>query len=325
MEVSSHALAQGRVDAVRYDVAVFTNLTEDHLDFHADLQEYFAAKASLFTSAHSRLAVVDIDAKYGRRIAEAADIPVITVSAAGRADAHWRAADARYDAGGSSFTLLGPGVSVQASVRMPGEFNVSNALLAIAALVAADVPVDTAVRGVAAFPGVPGRMERVDAGQDFLALVDYAHTPDAVARVLAALRVTATGSLIAVLGCGGDRDRVKRAPMGAAGAAGADVCILTSDNPRSEDPAAIVAAMKEGTRSVPEARRGEVLVELDRGAAIAMAVARARPGDTVAVLGKGHETGQEVRAEVRPFDDRIELARAIRSTRTPQGGPGAVP
>jgi UDP-N-acetylmuramoyl-L-alanyl-D-glutamate--2,6-diaminopimelate ligase len=316
MEVSSHALVLGRVDGTTYDVAIFTNLTEDHLDFHGDLDDYFAAKAMLFTPQRARLAVVNIDDPYGERLTSSADVPVITVSANGRPEAQWRVAGVEQQAVGSAFTVVAPGGErVAASVAIPGPFNVANALGAIVALVATGVPLATAVEGVAGSAGVPGRMEQVDAGQGFLAVVDYAHTPDAVERVLEALRPATRGRLVAVLGCGGDRDRAKRRPMGAAVARLADVAVLTSDNPRSEDPMTILAALEAGAASVDQKRRAEIVVEADRGAAIALAVSMARAGDTVAVLGKGHEQGQEAAGVLRPFDDRLELRRAIKGAR----------
>ncbi len=295
MEVSSHALALGRVDGLLFDLAVFTNLTQDHLDFHVDMADYEAAKAQLFTPARSRRALVNVDDAAGRRLAATPLVPTSTYGGSG----DWQARDVALHADGSTFRLVGPGVDVPASVRLPGDFNVANAIAALAGLITAGVDPDVAVRGVASLSGVPGRMERVEAGQEFVALVDYAHTPDAVRRLLSAVRATTPGRVIVVLGCGGDRDRSKRPLMAKAAAEGADVAVLTSDNPRSEDPHAILAAMAEGA---PDA-----VVEPDRRAAIAHAVALARPGDAVVVAGKGHETGQEIAGVVHPFDDRVVL------------------
>jgi UDP-N-acetylmuramoyl-L-alanyl-D-glutamate--2,6-diaminopimelate ligase len=191
---------------------------------------------------------------------------------------------------------------------------VANTLAAIVALAAAGIDPQTAADGIAAVPGVPGRLERVDAGQPYLAVVDYAHKTDAVESVLRALRKVTEGKLHVVLGCGGDRDRTKRMPMGAAAARLADTAVLTSDNPRSEDPLAILATMLAGAAEVPAHERGEVQVFEDRAAAIAAAVARARPGDTVLVAGKGHEQGQDIAGVVRPFDDRQVLREAIQKT-----------
>jgi UDP-N-acetylmuramoyl-L-alanyl-D-glutamate--2,6-diaminopimelate ligase len=310
MEVSSHALALGRVDGTRFAVAAFTNLTQDHLDFHADMEDYFAAKARLFTPEHAAAGVVCVDDAYGERLAREAGVPVRTASATGRA-ADWRAADITSGPRGSTFRLLGPdGVDVPARVGLPGAYNVANALVAIAALAAAGVPVDAALRGVADLPGVPGRMERVEAGQAPLAVVDYAHTPDAVRTLLATLRPVTPGRLVVVLGCGGDRDRAKRPVMGQAAARGADLAVLTSDNPRSEDPQAILDTVVAGARDVADAH---VLVEVDRRRAVERAVEGLAPGDTVVVAGKGHEQGQEVGGVVRPFDDRVVLAEVLRA------------
>ena len=303
MEVSSHALSLGRVDGVRFDVAGFTNLSQDHLDFHASMQEYEAAKASLFTARRARTGVVNVDDAAGRRLTRSAEIPLVTYGE----DADWTAREVDLGPQGSRFRLVGRGpdgevVDVRAEVQLPGAFNVANAVGALALLVTAGVPVEDAVRGIAACPGVPGRMERVDAGQPFLAVVDYAHTPDAVHRLLEAVRAVTPGRVLCVLGCGGDRDRAKRPLMGAA-AATADVAVLTSDNPRSEDPLAILAEMAAGAPGA--------LVEADRRAAIACAVGLAAPGDAVVVAGKGHETGQEAGGVVTPFDDRDVLREVL--------------
>lgn len=312
MEVSSHALRLGRVAGTLYDVAVFTNLSPEHMEFHSDMEDYFQAKAQLFTPLRSRLGVVNLDDEYGRRLVAEAGVPLLTFSASGRLDADWRAEDVAAGLLDSRFTAIGPkGERVQAVAPLPGPFNVANTLAAIAALAAAGLDPQAAADGVAAVPGVPGRLERVDAGQPYLAVVDYAHKTDAVESVLRALRTTTDGRIHAVLGCGGDRDRTKRAPMGAALARLADTAVLTSDNPRSEDPLAILAAMLAGAVSVPVEQRGHVIVEPDRAAAVAAAVARARPGDIVLVAGKGHEQGQEIAGAVRPFDDREVLRAAI--------------
>jgi UDP-N-acetylmuramoyl-L-alanyl-D-glutamate--2,6-diaminopimelate ligase len=316
MEVSSHALAMGRVDGTSFDVAVFTNLSQDHLDFHPDLEAYFQAKAMLFTPERARTAVVDVDDAYGARLARlAADagLQVVTVSPSGDASADWRVADLDCAGEGSTFTLLGPSeVAVSAGTSLPGAFNADNAALAVVALVAAGVDPVTAAIGVRACPGVPGRMERVSAGAPFLALVDYAHSPDSLDRLLATARqlIGADGRLIVVVGAGGDRDPFKRAQMGAIAARGADTVVLTSDNPRSEDPLAILAALREGADSVAGAT---VEVQPDRRAAIETAVRLARPGDVVVVAGKGHEQGQEIAGTVQPFDDRVVLREAILS------------
>jgi len=311
MEVSSHSLSLGRVAGTSFDVAVFTNLSQDHLDFHADLEDYFRAKASLFVPPV--VGVVNIDDRYGRRLASSASVPVTTFSPAGAADADWRAVDVRTGTDGSTFRLIGPGgVEADVSVGLAGVFNVANALGALVALVEAGVGLDDAVAGIAACPGVPGRLERVHRTvTGVTAFVDYAHKPGAVEAVLRSLRAVTQGNLIIVLGCGGDRDRAKRPMMGAAAAALADVSILTSDNPRSEDPLAILAAMLDGVLSVPRDERARVIIEPDRAAAISQAVALATPGDVIVVAGKGHETGQYVAGAVLPFDDRQVTAAAL--------------
>jgi UDP-N-acetylmuramoyl-L-alanyl-D-glutamate--2,6-diaminopimelate ligase len=304
MEVSSHALVLGRVDGVVFDVAVFTNLGRDHLDFHRDVDDYFAAKAMLFTSERARLGVVNTDDEWGRRLIDTATVPVRTMSTQGR-DADWSAVDVELGPEGSTFTVRGPGgLSLPASVALPGDFNVANALSAVAGAVEAGLDAETVVAGIAAAGGVPGRLERVDAGQEFTVVVDYAHKPDALTAVLATLRPVTAGRLIAVIGAGGDRDRGKRPVMGAIAAGAADLVIVTDDNPRTEDPGAIRAEVLAGAEEVDAATRAEVREVGDRRAAIAAALEAARPGDVVLVAGKGHETGQEVAGVVHPFDDR---------------------
>jgi UDP-N-acetylmuramoyl-L-alanyl-D-glutamate--2,6-diaminopimelate ligase len=326
MEVSSHSLSLGRVAGTKFDVAVFTNLSQDHLDFHADLEDYFRAKASLFVPPV--IGVVNIDDKYGRRLASSAPVPVTTFSSAGRQDADWRAVDVRSGADGSTFRLIGPGgIEADASIGLAGVFNVANATGALVALVEAGIGLDDAVAGVAACAGVPGRLERVPMERavevgGVTAFVDYSHKPGAVEAVLRSLRPVTQGNLIIVLGCGGDRDRAKRPMMGAAAASLADVAILTSDNPRSEDPLAILAAMLNGVLSVPQEDRARVIIEPDRAAAIAQAVSLAASGDVIVVAGKGHETGQYVAGAVLPFDDRQVTAAALAQRAHGQPGQG---
>jgi len=315
MEVSSHALALGRVDGTHFRAGLFTNLSQDHLDFHGSMAEYLAAKASLFRPERCALAVLDDDDADGRRLAAqvraTGEVPVVTVGRAGSWQVRGR---------GPEFTLISPqGEEIRAGVGLLGEFNVANAALALVALLETGTHRAAAVRGVAGLRGVPGRVEPIEAGQDFLAVVDYAHTPDAVALLLQTLRPLTRGRLVAVLGCGGDRDRGKRPLMGAAAARYADLAVLTDDNPRSESSEAILAAMLAGAQEVPAGERAEILVEPDRGAAIALAVARARAGDTVALLGKGHETGQEVHGRILPFDDRSVLRDALGACAQPGG------
>jgi UDP-N-acetylmuramoyl-L-alanyl-D-glutamate--2,6-diaminopimelate ligase len=306
MEVSSHALAMGRVDGARFAVAGFTNLSQDHLDFHADLEDYFAAKASLFTKERCDVAVVNVDDPYGARLAAQVDVDLVTVSPSGTRPADWRAdhpGTTSAVAGDHPGPMIGVGPAgerVVISIALPGEFNVANALLATAMLRTAGVPLDAIAEGLREAT-VPGRMELFRAGDGPAVIVDYAHTPDAIGLALRAARTATTGRLISVVGCGGDRDRGKRPAMGAAAANNSDVVIVTDDNPRSEDPAAIRAAAVEGAKAVGTA---EVVEIGDRRAAIAAAIDRARPDDTVVVLGKGHETGQEIAGVVHPFDDR---------------------
>ena len=317
MEVSSHALVMGRVDGVVFDVACFTNLGRDHLDFHAGVEEYFQAKASLFTPRRARLGVVNVDDEHGRRLVDEATIPVRTCSTT-TDTADWWVGDVVVEPAGSTFTVHTPaGDAVPARVPLTGDYNVANALCAIAALGEAGFDPRVVADGLAATAGVPGRLERVDAGQDFLAVVDYAHKPDAVQAALAALRpqVAPGGRLLIVLGAGGDRDPGKRPIMGETAARLADVLVVTDDNPRSEDAAAIRAAVLAGTERVPAAERAEVVEEGDRRLAIRHAVAHATAGDVVVVAGKGHETGQEVHGTVHPFDDREVLREELTALR----------
>lgn len=313
MEVSSHALALNRIDGIFYDVALFTNLSQDHLDFHKDFDDYFATKARLFQPELSRAGVTNLDDHHGRELLGVAKVPMTTFSALGDPDADWRAVDVRLGADGSSFRVVGPGgVEADAQISLPGPFNVANALGAIVTLVEAGVSLQTAVHGVGTLTGVPGRMERVtSASEEFQAVVDYSHKPGAVESVLTSLRTVTTGALTIVLGCGGDRDSGKRPLMGQAAARLADVAIFTSDNPRSEDPLAILAAMMDGALEVPRHERAHVIIEPDRAAAIDLAIARAGRGDVVVVAGKGHEQGQYISGEVIPFDDREVVAEAI--------------
>lgn len=308
MEVSSHALTFGRVDGIVYDVAGFTNLTQDHLDFHGDMDEYFAVKSSLFTQAHSRRGVVCVDDDYGSRLRTTADVPTVGVSSRSHGEpAAWQVltASTRLD-GSTEMTVNGPrDVSVKLDLALPGDFNVSNAALAVAMLAEAGIDADVVAAGVAACQGVPGRMQRVqlpDNADVPLAIVDYAHTPDAIEKALHAL--PPRGRVISVVGAGGDRDREKRRLMGAAAGHGSDVVVVTDDNPRSEEPSDIRAAVAAGARG---AEGAEVIEVGDRRAAIARALSLATGADTVVVLGKGHEQGQEIAGIVHPFDDAQTL------------------
>jgi UDP-N-acetylmuramoyl-L-alanyl-D-glutamate--2,6-diaminopimelate ligase len=315
MEVSSHAMSLHRADAIHFELALFTNLTQDHLDFHADMEDYFLAKRKLF-EVGAGTAIVNVDDPYGRRLAE--EFETVTFSVEG-ADADYSAGDVSFDASGAQFTVnrrstgrkhtymegnrpIDPEVSVRTG--LPGHFNVANALAAFAVAVTMGVEPEVVAAGLAGAAGVPGRFEPIDEGQGLAVLVDYAHTPDSLENVLRAARRLTAGRVISVFGAGGDRDRDKRPKMGRAGAELSDLAVVTSDNPRSEDPAAIVAEVAAGT-----GEGGEVEVEVDRRAAIALALARAEPGDTVVIAGKGHEQGQEFEAGRKiPFDDR-EVAR----------------
>lgn len=312
MEVSSHAIVMGRVDAVVFDLAVFTNLGRDHLDFHADMEDYFAAKAQLFTPERARQALVNVDDEHGRRLIAAQTVPTQTFSGTGR-EADWSAEIvlAESTPNASVFDLAGPGgVHRRATVGMPGAFNVANAAGALAACAAVGIDLDSAIEGIASLGAVAGRMERVTAGQPYAVIVDYAHKPDAVQAVLDALRPVTTGRLIVVIGAGGDRDQGKRPIMGEIAGRLADLVVVTDDNPRTEVPAAIRAELVAGAR---RAGAADVVEVGDRREAIEHAVRVARAGDTVLIAGKGHETGQEVDGLTLPFDDRLVALDAIRS------------
>jgi UDP-N-acetylmuramoyl-L-alanyl-D-glutamate--2,6-diaminopimelate ligase len=319
MEVSSHALALYRVDAIHFELALFTNLTQDHLDFHGDMEDYFRSKRMLFEMGPA-VAVVNVDDPYGRRLA--ADFDCLTFSAQGEA-ADFSARSVSFDASGARFTVavsptgleaeheatFRPVGEIELHVPLPGHFNVANALGAFAATTALGVDPRTAAAGLARAGRVPGRFEPVDEGQGFTVLVDYAHTPDSLENVLRAARRLTEGRVITVFGAGGDRDRDKRPKMGRAGAEGSDLAIVTSDNPRSEAPEAIIAEVLAGIDE-----RGGVEVEPDRRAAIALALERARPGDSVVIAGKGHEPGQEFENGRKvPFDDREVARDALRA------------
>ncbi|NIZ93666.1 UDP-N-acetylmuramoyl-L-alanyl-D-glutamate--2,6-diaminopimelate ligase [Kineococcus rubinsiae] len=328
LEVSSHALALHRVDGLVVDVAVFTNLSQDHLDFHGSLEEYFQAKALLFTPRHARAGVVAVDTEWGRRLAAQASVPVTTVRTVdgpppSANDADVVVTGVRPGRSGSTFTLAPrPGGALaelldgplELTAALPGAFNVANAALAAVAALLAGVGPQAVRAGLAAAPGVPGRMERVGRAEDEpLVVVDYAHTPDALERVLETLRPSTAGRLVAVLGAGGDRDRAKRPVMGEVAARLADLVVVTDDNPRSEDPAAVRAAVLAGARGSGGAEVREVA---DRREAVAAALAAcAGPQDTVLLAGKGHESGQEVAGVTTPFDDREVAAAALHAWR----------
>jgi UDP-N-acetylmuramoyl-L-alanyl-D-glutamate--2,6-diaminopimelate ligase len=309
MEVSSHALTLGRVDGTHFAVGGFTNLSRDHLDFHPTMADYFEAKALLFdpdSPLRAHTVVVCIDDAAGREMAARAG-DAITVSAADQ-PAHWRAMDvAPTGAGGQEFTVVDPaGVHHRVDIRLPGRYNVANCLLALAILDTVGVSPEQASPGLRE-TRVPGRLEEIDCGQDFLALVDYAHKPGALRAVLTTL-LQPGRRLAVVFGAGGERDPGKRAPMGGVAAELADLVVVTDDNPRGEDPAAI---RREILAGAAEGGSAQVIEIADRREAIRHAVAWAQAGDVVVIAGKGHETGQRGATEVRPFDDRVELAAAL--------------
>jgi UDP-N-acetylmuramoyl-L-alanyl-D-glutamate--2,6-diaminopimelate ligase len=301
MEVSSHALAMHRVDGTRFAVAVFTNLGRDHLDFHGTIERYFAAKAILFTSGLAERGVVNVDDLHGRQLVDVATIPITPYSSED-------ARGLRVGAVSSMFSWRGREVHLP----LGGRFNVVNAIAAATTAAVLGVDEATIAAGLSEAPPVPGRMESIDAGQPYRVVVDFAHTPDALAGLLDEVRETAGGRVIVVFGCGGDRDREKRPLMGRAAAERADLVVLTSDNPRSEAPGAIIDAIAAG---VDAAHRGMLVIEPDRRAAIAHALDAAQPGDVVVVAGKGHETTQTVAGESRPFDDRVVARELLEATR----------
>uniref|UniRef100_UPI0032AECC0C UDP-N-acetylmuramoyl-L-alanyl-D-glutamate--2, 6-diaminopimelate ligase n=1 Tax=Nocardioides sp. BP30 TaxID=3036374 RepID=UPI0032AECC0C len=319
MEVSSHALVMGRVDGVVYDVAVFLNLGRDHLDFHADLEDYYRAKASLFTPQRARLALICIDDEHGRRLTRETDLPVRTFSAQG-AKADWRARNIHLQPEGSTFTAVGPTGRYDVRVPLPGDFNVSNALAAVAAVAEAGLDAEAFAAALGGSGGVPGRLERIDEGQDFTVVVDYAHKPDAVEAAIRTLRPLTAGRIITVLGAGGDRDPGKRPIMGEIAARLSDVLVVTDDNPRTEDPAAIRAAVLAGAAE----GRAEVSEIGDRREAILSAIVSAAAGDIVLIAGKGHESGQIVGERTHPFDDR-DVAREVIRARLEVEAAGAAP
>src|SRR3954447_3254097 len=309
MEVSSHALTLGRVDGVQFAVGGFTNLSRDHLDFHPTMQDYFDAKARLFdpeSRSHASTSVICIDDDAGRAMARIAHRPV-SVSATGR-DAHWRVENVEtVELGAQEFLAVDPaGVHHGLRIGLPGRYNVANCLLAVALLDAVGVSPEQAAPGLRSAT-VPGRLERIERGQGFLALVDYAHKPGALRAVLETLRAQSGGRVAVVFGAGGNRDPGQREPMGRVAAELADLVVVTDDNPRDEEPAAIRTAIMAGATGGP----AQVIEIGDRREAIDYAVAWARSGDVLLIAGRGHEAGQTSHGQTRPFDDREELARAL--------------
>jgi len=317
MEVSSHALAQHRVDGTRFRAVCFTNLSHDHLDFHGDVASYFAAKARLFSPVFADTAVVNLDDEHGRVLAVRARPSGLGGVTYGIDDAgaDVRATEIEVRRDGTGFTLHDGvvGRSARVESRLLGRFNVANALAAAATARAIDVDFDTVVRGLGRDLVVPGRLEAVEGTQPFTVLVDYAHTPDALAQALVATRAIADGGrVIVVFGCGGDRDRDKRAAMGTVAASGADLVFVTNDNPRSESPEKIAAEVIAGTSEGGRLMGAEVVVDLDRRSAIRAALASAAAGDVVLVAGKGHETTQTAKGATVAFDDRVVAREELR-------------
>ncbi len=308
MEVSSHALVMRRVDGVVFDLAVFTNFGRDHLDFHHTVEQYFAAKADLFTPERSRRALLNADDAEVARLAVDPQIPTRTFSRDPDSGADWYVTGITATPDGSRFEVVGPDGAVNAGTRLAGAFNITNTLAGLAAVGEAGLDVAAAARGIAAVEAVPGRMQRVDRGQDFSVIVDYAHKPDAVAAALESLRPVTRGRLVIVLGAGGDRDRGKRRQMGEIAARMADTLVVTDDNPRSEEPASIRAEIIAGAEAVEDADVRDVG---DRRTAIEEALRGAAPGDTVLIAGKGHETGQQLHDRLLPFDDRAVAAEVL--------------
>jgi UDP-N-acetylmuramoyl-L-alanyl-D-glutamate--2,6-diaminopimelate ligase len=314
MEVSSHGLHERRVDGTEFDVAVFTNLTRDHLDYHADMESYFAAKRRLFSevlpaASKAVRAVINVDDPYGARLAAETVAPVWTV---GTTKADFQIGDVTYSPAGFSASVATPFGTRNLACKLPGKHNVYNAVEALAAVLALGVEPAAAVDALARVAGVPGRLEYITDGSVHV-YVDYAHTDDALANVLAALRPLAGGRIVTVFGCGGDRDRGKRPAMGRVAAQGSDVAVVTSDNPRTEDPKQILADIEPGVSAHMQPYDGVrgCHVEIDRRAAIQWAIAEARPGDIVLVAGKGHEDYQILGTEKFPFSDREEVRRAL--------------
>lgn len=304
VEASSHGSVLRRLDRVRFDVLVFTNLSQDHLDLHGTMEEYYQAKRRLFAGAQPPPAAVNVGDEYGRRLAvelvEAARAPIVTFGLADGAEV--RAEGLEMGPQGSRFVAAG--IEIETPLR--GRFNVENVLGVIAAGLLMDIDDDEIAAGIRSVSGVPGRFEAVDEGQPFALIVDYAHTPDSLDIVLQAARELGAGRLICVFGAGGDRDRGKRPIMGAVAARRADHVIVTSDNPRSEDPLAIIQDILQGAGV-------DVEIDPDRRSAIRRAVSLASEGDVVVIAGKGHEQGQETAGIVEPFDDRVVAREALRA------------
>ena len=307
MEVSSIAIDQGRINSAKYKVVAFSNLTQDHLDYHKSMNQYFDVKAKLFTPEFAQNAVINIDDQYGQKLYKMSKLPSKTVSRSDKsADWHYRKIESLSD--GYKVEISGKsGQIISGSFPLIGEHNLDNLLLAVACVSICGLTDTQITNSISKLKSVPGRLEIISAGQPFSAVVDYAHTPDAVSRVLKSVRSFTSGRVIGILGCGGDRDKSKRLPMGQALFNGSDLAIFTSDNPRSEKAEAILKDMTDG---INMAEKG--FVRTDRKDAINFAVKTAKPGDCILLMGKGHESGQEISGVVTPFDDRIELANSIK-------------
>ena len=307
MEVSSIAIDQGRINSAKYKVVAFSNLTQDHLDYHKSMDQYFDAKAKLFTPEFAQNAVINIDDQYGQRLYKMSKLPIKTVSRSDKS-ADWYYSRIESLSDGYKVEISGKsGQIISGSFPLIGDHNLDNLLLAVACVSICGLTDIQITNSISKLKSVPGRLEIISAGQSFSAVVDYAHTPDAVSRVLKSVRSFTSGRVIGILGCGGDRDKSKRLPMGQALFNGSDLSIFTSDNPRSEKAEAI---LKDMTAGINMAEKGFVLT--DRKDAINFAVKTAKPGDCILLMGKGHESGQEISGVVTPFDDRIELANSIK-------------
>ncbi|MPZ91921.1 MAG: UDP-N-acetylmuramoyl-L-alanyl-D-glutamate--2,6-diaminopimelate ligase [Actinobacteria bacterium] len=312
LEVTSHALSLHRVETLFFEAAAFTNLTQDHLDFHAGMEDYFEAKRSLFVPGRVGHGAINVDDAYGRTIKESAAVDMVGFGVA--ADADVRAESLRTGPWGMEFVALSPRGELKIKVPLIGEFNLSNCLAAVSVALAAGIDPSAIEAGLQSVSAVPGRFEAVDAGQPFSIVVDYSHKPDALDNVLREARRIARqnrgeGRVVCVFGCGGDRDRAKRPLMGRVAAAGADIVVVTSDNPRSEDPQAIIAEVVQGITA--ERSDGPEASIVDRRAAIEFAIGEATDGDVVVIAGKGHESGQVFADHTEPFDDRIVVREAL--------------
>jgi UDP-N-acetylmuramoyl-L-alanyl-D-glutamate--2,6-diaminopimelate ligase len=301
MEVSSHALALNRVSGIKFDVAIFTNLTQDHLDFHGSMENYFGAKALLFTAEFSDQAIICTDDDWGMKLAAQVKVPVVTIGANG----DWKTTGTNSSADGITTQQINiyNADSISMSVNMLGSYNATNAACALAATQMLGLEISAGLESLKKVRSIPGRLEKVSIESHGTAIVDYAHTPDAVATVLTVIRDANPKRIITVIGCGGDRDYLKRPLMGKVAAQLSDIVIVTDDNPRSEDPAAIRKSVLEGTKDCS----AQVFEVGDRRVAISQALKFSEPGDVIAVLGKGHETGQEIAGQVFPFDDRVVI------------------